>query len=264
MDKSHYREEPAPTTPRDDALPAEAPLVSSIKKTPADTLPLLPSAIQNIEGKRHQIETTVRGFFEATDLDQKLAYARDPQRVRSLMENHYRTHPQNPLEWKNLGCVLPVEEPGFRLGYAQAVFANAEPVSLIIEEMEDGSFRVDWESSVRYGELEWEEFIKTQPASPKLFRVTASKPQHNPPGVTPQDNEVLEIKHPDEDDVLYAYFDRKDPKFRSLLHQLQTGNWKDVPLTLRLCYPGPAGSGKSVRIADVEGKGWLILQGTRS
>jgi hypothetical protein len=263
-DKPRHQEEPVPPSPGDAVLPAEAPLVSSVKKTPEDTLPQPPSAIQNIESKRHKIEITVRGFFEAANLDQKLAFARDPQRVRSLMENHYRTHPQNPLEWKSLGWVLPVEEPGFRLGYAQAVFANAEPVSLIIEEMEDGSFRVDWESSVRYGELDWEEFIKTQPASPKLFRVTASKPQHTPPGVAPQDNEVLEIKHPDDDDVLYAYFDRKDPKFRSLLHQLQTGNWKDVPLTLRLCYPGPAGSGKSVRIADVEGKGWLILQGTRS
>ncbi|WP_322283369.1 hypothetical protein [Prosthecobacter sp.] len=221
-------------------------------------------AIQDIEGKRLKIESTVRGFFEAADLNQKLAFARDPQRVRPLMENYYRSHPQNPLEWKNLGWVLPVEEPGYRLGYAQAVFANAEPVSLIIEELEDGTFRVDWESSVRYGELDWEEFITTQPASPKLFRVIASKPQHSPPGETPQDSEVLEIKHPDEDDVLYAYFDRKDPKFQSLLQQLQTGNWKDVPLTLRLCYPGPAGSGKSVRIADVEGKGWLILQGTRS
>jgi hypothetical protein len=56
--------------------------------------------------------------------------------------------------------------------------ANAEPVSLIIEELGDGGFRVDWESSVRYGELDWDEFIQTQPAAPKLFRVIASKPQH--------------------------------------------------------------------------------------
>jgi hypothetical protein len=94
--------------------------------------------------------------------------------------------------------------------------------------------------------------------------VIASKPRTHHPPTRLRDSEVLEIKHPDEDDVIYAYFDRKDPKFQPLLQQLQTGNWKDVPLTLRLCYPGPAGSGKSARIADVEGKGWLILQGTRS
>ncbi len=223
-----------------------------------------PSLIEGIDTKRPKIEHAVRGFFEAASLDQKLLYSRDPVRVRPLMENYYQSHPQQPMEWKSLGWVLPVEEAGYRLGYAQAIFANAEPVSLIIEEKEDGSFRVDWESSVRYGETNWEEFIKTQPTSPMLFRVIASKPQNSPPEATPAGSEVLEIKHPDDNDVIYAYFDRKDPKFQPLLQQLQTGNWKDVPLTLRLCFPGPAGSGKNARIAAVEGKGWLILHGTRS
>ena len=222
------------------------------------------SAIRDIESKRPKIERSVRGFFEAASIDQQLAFARDPQRVRPLMENYYHSHPQTSLEWKNLGWVLPVEEPGYRLAYAQAIFANAEPVSLIVEEMTDGSFRVDWESSVRYGEIDWEEFIKTQPAAPKLFRVIASRPQNTPPDAPPMGSEILEIKHPDDNDVIYAYFDRKDPKFLPLLQQLQSGNWKDVPLTLRLCFPGPFGSGKNARIADVEGKGWLILHGTRS
>lgn len=222
------------------------------------------SGIQNIESKRDRIENTVRGFFEAATMEPKLAFVRDPGRVAPLMANYYNHHPIERHEWKGLGWILPVEEPGFRLGYAQAIFANAEPVSLIIEELGDGSFRVDWESSVRYSEVDWNEFIKTRPDSPKLFRVIASKPRNPPSDEAPQDSEVLELKHPDDDDVIYAYFDRKDPKFQPLIQQLQTGNWKDVPLTLRLCYPGPSGGGKTARIADVEGKGWLILHGTRS
>ena len=246
---------PQPRAVESVAVRAEATAISA---------PTSQSVIEDIESKRSKIEHCVRGFFEAANMDQQIAFARDPQRVRPLMEKYYQSHPQKPLEWKNLGWVLPVEEPGYRLGYAQAVFANAEPVSLIIEEMTDGTFRVDWESSVRYGELDWEEFIKTQPTAPKLFRVIASKPQNMPPDAAPMGSEMLEIKHPDDNDVIYAYFDRKDPKFQSLLQQLQTGNWKDVPLTLRLCFPGPTGSGKNARIAEVEGKGWLILHGTRS
>ncbi|HBJ84544.1 MAG TPA: hypothetical protein DDZ88_11870 [Verrucomicrobiales bacterium] len=243
-----------------------APPAASPEKRPASLLTLgaSSSSIQDIESKRQKIEAAIRGFFEADAVGTKLSFVRDPQRVRPLMENFYRSHPLERHEWKSLGWILPVEEPGYRLGYAQAVFGDAEPVSLIIEELADGSFRMDWESSVRYGEISWGEFIQTQPASPKLFRVIASKPRHTPATEAPHGSEILEIKHPEEDDVIYAYFDRQDPKFHPLLQQLQTGNWKDVPLTLRLCYPGPAGSGKSVRIADVEGKGWLILQGTRS
>lgn len=226
--------------------------------------PPSPTSIVDIENKRSQIEHTLRGFFAASTADQQLAFVRDPQRVRPLMQRYYSSHAHTPLRWKTLGWALPVEEEGYRLGYAQAVFADVEPVSLIIEEMLDGTFRVDWESSVRYGEIDWDEFIKTQPSMPTLLRVIASKPQNIPPEAAPMGCELIEIRHPDDNDVVYAYFDRKDPKFIPLLQQLETGNWKDVPLTLRLCFPGPVGSGKNARIADVEGKGWLILHGTRS
>lgn len=241
---------------------ASAPAIS--QKTAIGMATSGTTSIEDIESKRSKIEQTIRGFFGASTAEQQLAYCRDPQRVRPFLLDYYRSHPHIPLDWKALGWLLPVEEPGFHLGYAQAIFTNAEPVSLIIEEQADGSFRVDWESSVRYSELDWEEFIKTQPSAPKLFRVIASKPQSSPPDALPQGSELLEIKHPDDNNIIYAYFDRKDPKFQPLLQQLQSGNWKDVPLTLRLCYPGPVGSGKNARIADVEGKGWLILHGTRS
>lgn len=258
------REQPALLGNESAGASSQATSSPSISQKTAIGMLTSSSAIEDIESKRPKIEQTIRGFFGASTADQQLTYCRDPQRVRPLMMDYYHSHPHTPLEWKALGWLLPVEEPGFRLGYAQAIFANAEPVSLIIEEQADGSFRVDWESSVRYSELDWEEFIKTQPSAPKLFRVIASKPQNTPPDSLPQGSELLEIKHPDDNNVIYAYFDRKDPKFQPLLQQLQSGNWKDVPLTLRLCYPGPVGSGKNARIADVEGKGWLILHGTRS
>ncbi len=241
----------------------------SVADSTDSSLPLatphsVPTSIQDIEAKRAQIETTLRGFFEAPTVEAQLSYVRDASRVRPLMDQYHHSRPPVSHQWRGLGWVLPVEEPGFRLGYAQAMFANAEPMSLIIEEMQDGTFRVDWESSVRYGEQDWHEFIETQPTAPTLFRVIASRPRHAPSTGAPLGSEVLEIKHPDNDTVIYAYFDRQDPKFQSLLQQLQTRNWKDVPLTLRLCYTGPSSGGNSVRIADIEGKGWLILQGTRS
>lgn len=222
------------------------------------------SGLDDIESKRKAIEATVRGFFDAATIDEKLRFVRDPQRVRELMVKHYGGRPLEHHEWRSLGWLLPVKEPGFRLGYAQAIFADSEPVSLIIEEMQDGGIKVDWESSVRYGELDWNEFIQTRPSSPKLFRVIASKPAVSPSDKTPPGTQVLEIKHPDQDSVIYAYFDPKDPKFEPLIEQLQNGHWKDVPLTLRLCYPGPLSSVNGASIAEVEGKGWLILQGTRS
>lgn len=225
------------------------------------------NGIQNIESKRLEIEAVIRGFFEANTIDLKLVFARDSMRVRPLMENFYRSHPMSPPRWKNLGWLMSVDEKGYRFGYAQAVFDDAEPISVVFEETAEGKYRVDWESSVSYGELEWKEFLKVRPAEPTLLRVIASRPVLAPDGGAPQGTEVIEIKHPAQEGTVLAFFDRNDPKFQPLIDQLQTGNWKDVPLTLRLCFPGtPSTGGTTVgaKIANIEGKGWLILQGNRS
>ena len=70
---------------------------------------------------------------------------------------------------------------------------------------------------------------------------------------------ILSLKHPQEEGVVIGRFDPSDPRFRSLVEQLDLCKWKDVPVILRLCYPGPAAEPNEVQIAGVEGKGWLIL-----
>ena len=92
----------------------------------------------------------------------------------------------------------------------------------------------------------------------------ASKAESTGTGQAAFGSEMIEIKHPEEEGVVFATLNKNDPDMAPLVRQLQQGKWKDVPLTLRLCYPGTASDGKAVRIAGVEGKGWLILQPTRS
>lgn len=247
--------DPKSTTQRLDAARVEA----GLPKTDPQI-----SGITNLEAKRPLIEEAVRKFFEAGSIGQKLAFVRDPSRVRPLMNEYYQRQPMPKLKWESLGWTLPVDEPGYRLGYVQAMFSDGDPANLIVEELENGSFAVDWESFVRYGELNWREFLKVKPSQPKLFRVIASKAEKTGTDVADSRLEMIEIKHPGEEGTVFATLDRSDPSLAPVMQQLQSGKWKDVPLTLRLCYPGTSGSGKAVRIAGVEGKGWLILQHTRS
>jgi hypothetical protein len=232
--------------------PTTTTAASSITPPTTAPAPALPNVngIANIEAKRIEIEAVIRGFFESNSIDMKLVFARDSMRVRPLMENFYRSHSMTPPRWKNLGWLMSVDEKGYRFGYAQAVFDDAEPISVVIEETADGKYRVDWESSVSYGELDWKEFLKVAPE-----------------GTAAEGQEIIEIKHPAQEGSVLASFDRNDPKFQSLIEQLQSGNWKDVPLTLRLCFPGTSSTGGTslgAKIANIEGKGWLILQGNRS
>jgi hypothetical protein len=223
------------------------------------------SGIPDIEAKRGKIAQAIEAFFSAKDVDSKLPYVRNPEHVRPLMETFYAREPMPSYKWRGLGWSVSVAEPGYRLGYVQALFEDATPSSLVIEELPNGEFRIDWEGFVRYGELAWKDFLQLRPAEPKLLRVIASRPSSAPtnaPSLSALRPEWLELRHPAESGVVLGYFEKGDPNLRSLEAQLQEGNWKDVPLTLRLCYPTPPSSinAASVKIAGVEGKGWLILK----
>jgi hypothetical protein len=270
----NYRWSGAEPLPKDPRLGVSRPVLA---KADGESVPSLANSMPGQQSKtpkaslidvevlRPAIEEIVRKFFLASSVAEKVACSRDGERVQPLMERYYQKHPLSDAVWQKLGWVLPMDEPGHQLAYAQSLFADGEPVCLIIEQLADGALKVDWESSVRYSELDWKEFLSSRPDHPTLFRVIASKPI----GVVDVDDgaagqEVIELKHPAEQGTVYAYFNRDDPQFRPLLDQLQSGNWTNVPLTLRLCYPGPTSNARAVRIAGVEGKGWLILHHKRS
>lgn len=229
----------------------------------------VPSGITLIESKGVLIARSLSGFFTAGSIDEKLQWVRDPERVRPLMASFYAAHEFKPQAFAELGWVRSVEEPGYRFGYVQARFENAEPVSVIVEELADGRVVVDWESSVRYGEMSWREFLQAKPERPTLLRLLAYRSPSSM-GVLGEGQakkwEVVLVKHPSDEAVLEAHFDPNDPEMFSLLDQLQAGQWKEVPLTLRLCFPGEElnSNKKIARITAVEGRGWLILPQKRS
>ena len=224
-------------------------------KLPVVTPPDFVQGIVDLEGKRPLIEEVLRAFYLASTVDDRLAFCRDPDRVRPLMQDYYRKHPLRSLAVVALGSCQSVGEKGYQLGYIEVKFSQSPTVSIIVEEGMDGQFRVDWESLVRYGEMDWEDFLKQKPKEPILLRVIASQSKET--GVPGR--EWLEILSPGSGATIKAYFDRRDPKLQNLVDQLQLGGWKNVPLTLRLCYSDVELNADAAQIAGIEGKGWLIL-----
>lgn len=223
-------------------------------------LPLV-SGIEDIESKRDKISRVVQAFFAARTVAARLPCVRDPGRVQPLMEEFYAREPMPETTFQGLAKMVRVEEPGYRFGYVQAQFSDTSTVTLIIEERTDDDFRVDWECLVRYGELAWTDFLRLRPQESKLMRVKASRPAAPPPPGSKF--EWLELRHSIDSGTVLAAFRRDDPQLAPLLAQLNQGNWKDVPLTLRLSFPAAPErlAGDSAVISGVEGKGWLILGG---
>ncbi|MES2507431.1 MAG: hypothetical protein V4599_12055 [Verrucomicrobiota bacterium] len=249
----HKLERSPPVQPEYEAAqkapePAE---VKAVAVAPAGPV----QGIERLEEKRPQIETALRAFFKAATVEDKLAFARSPDRVRPLVHGYYSQRPFQARTLTGLGTCQSVAEKGYRLGYIQALFAKETPLSVIVEEQADGQFRVDWESLVRYGEMEWETFLREKPTRPILLRVIASLPAGGGEG----DGEWLEVRSPGQEPALKARFDRQNPALKPLIDQLQLGGWKNVPLTLRVCYSESKSNADTAQIVSCEGKGWLIL-----
>lgn len=225
------------------------------------------SGIENIESKRERIATEVAAFFQASTIEAKLQHVRDAERVRPLMMSYYAREPMSAWKWRGLGRAVRVDEPGYRFGYVQALFEDANSANLIVEETADGRYLIDWEYLVRYGDLSWADFRRMKPSEPKLLRLIASRPTGTPTvsALAPASSEWLELRHPEESGTVLGYFDRTDPQYAQLVEHLNAGKWKDVPVTLLLCFPNEPSrlEGEGVRIAGVQGKGWIILDKPR-
>lgn len=249
-----------------EAAPSTVNLNSLVTAPPEAIKKAEPQAagIENIDSKRDAISAALEKFFMANTIEEKAQWVRDPQRVRPLMASYYARSPMPAYRWRGVGKMVRVDEPGYRFGFVQALFEDGTPASLVIEETADGKFLVDWEGLVRYGEVAWTDFLRMKPVEPKLLRVIATKADQAPlvAALAPAASQWLELRHPGESGTVLGYFDRSDPKYAKLVEQLDQGQWKDVPVTLRLCFPTTPTKLEqlSVRIAGVEGKGWLILE----
>ncbi|MEQ1751093.1 MAG: hypothetical protein ABL974_16815, partial [Prosthecobacter sp.] len=129
----NYRWSGAESAPKDPRLGVPRPVLA---KTNGEAVPSLANSMPGIQSKtpvpplidvealRPAIEEVVRKFFLASSVAEKAACSRDRERVQPLMETYYQTHPLSDALWQKLGWVLPMDEPGHQLAYAQSVFAD--------------------------------------------------------------------------------------------------------------------------------------------
>jgi hypothetical protein len=253
------------------AVPKAVPLSGPVEAEPAAGPVAGVAGIEAIGEKRGEIGRALKGFFGAETVEEKLKWSRDAGRVAGLMTEFYNRHKLVPRPLKELGWVRTVTEPGFRFGYAEARLEDGEAVPVIVEEVAGGRMVVDWESAVRYGEMTWTEWIESRPERPILQRVLATKMEGagSAPmaGAAPTEGVGrLLLRHPASEETVEAVYDGADPMMAGLTEQLEAGRRKDVPVTLRLSFPGvdSNSNAKTARITAVEGRGWLILPQKRS
>lgn len=124
----------------------------------------------------------------------------------------------------------------------------------------EGGYYVDWPSFVFLSDMEWEAFMKSQPTSPTLFRVTAERAGHFGGGF--QDSRLLtcvKLGNPAEPSAppIFAYAQKSSSLGRDLEYWLQQGGESALPLTLRLKFPPAAESDNQVWITELVSPSWV-------
>jgi hypothetical protein len=117
-------------------------------------------------------------------------------------------------------------------------------------------WKVDWESWVGWSEMPWEEFIRTRPTEPKLFRAVLTDVDYYNFEFNDEDKwRSFSLTSPDGEHSLFAYVESG-----SVLRQrLETSpDVEQTRHTLSLRYPPGATSSNQVLVDKWHADGWVI------
>jgi hypothetical protein len=200
-------------------------------------------------------------FFGAESIDELLPYCRDPDRVAPLLEEYYSRIPFEPVGVLGfaLGDSLVLErDSASNRAFAYVSFENTDFHSqTICMEIVDNDFKIDWESAVGYGEMSWDDFLKTRPTEPTLLRLVAmSSDYHNYEFNDPSVWAGFTLFDRDGASSVYGFVPRDSATHQKILQALR-GN-SSAWLVARLKYPENARSSNCVEIDEIIHDRWVL------
>ncbi len=200
-------------------------------------------------------------FFLADRVEDLLAVARDPERVRPLMDEFYEGTALVAEECQSVELgryeTFGENEREFWLAYAN--MRGGEVRHVMFEQTKNGFF-VDWENTVFYNPIPWEAYVNTHPESPLEFRVLCTLALDYEYPFSDRDKYVsVSLAHPLSDDsaILYGYAERDSPLGKRLIELLEDDY--EVGLILKLQFPLSTGrAGRAVQILQLVSEHWPI------
>ncbi len=120
-----------------------------------------------------EMEEVLRGFLSAKTVEERLRYVRHPNRVESLMSDHYRRFPIQSYQYKEVSeyTIVPLKKRPFVALNVRV--AEGKDVPILLENVGKG-YLVDWESFVSYQPIAFEDYLKKRPTVPIDLRVYGS------------------------------------------------------------------------------------------
>jgi hypothetical protein len=203
----------------------------------------------------------VKTYLEAPTLKERLKLVRDQQLVVDKMVKYYETNSPGPIPYQKI--VARETSPAGVLSFAfNVVLPSGDERRIVVARSLNGQYLVDWASFVLYGDMTWQQFLESKPASPTMLRVLAEPTDHFNEAF-PQDGGYVALKLTDpaskNSPPIYAYATKGTPLGMALefIARKSSGQAQPVMLTLKFPENVPNADGDQVWVEELVAEGWL-------
>lgn len=209
-----------------------------------------------------RIDAATRKFFDTTDVNELSRLVRHPERVTPLMHAYYGGKMIPAQGIRRTKILQPVTLGSRGNFWMETVeLANNETRNLLIEVLDSGEPRIDWETLVCYQPMKWDAFASERPASTTLdFRVYAEQDSFFSHEFSdPEVWNCFRLTALDSEETLFGYAKRTDQVSRDILEILNLNHGRRSSIIVRLSIPEGLQSRRGVVIEQMLSPRWLHL-----
>jgi hypothetical protein len=211
-----------------------------------------------------RIHAVVREVFNATSVDALAAIIRHPERVTPLMRNYYQSHPMSSVGLQAVKSLQPltIDRHG-NFWIATVLQDDRKSRSLIIEVLESGEPRIDWETLVCHQPMKWDDYVSRRPAGTSLdFRVYVDEPDNFYSHEFANSDQWMSFRLTalESEETLFGYARTDSPEAAMLRQLMDQNGGRRITLILRLMIPEGLNSRRGVVIEKIVNPRWLYVE----
>jgi hypothetical protein len=209
-----------------------------------------------------RIESTIRRYCNTTNIDTLAQVVRQSERVHPLMVKYHAQKPRvsNPLLRISLIQPLTLDNRA-NFWVATIELTSHEIQNLIIEILDSGEPRIDWETLVCDQPMPWDTFAKERPSERTLdFRVYAESDTFFSHEFNDANQwNCFRLTALDSEETLYGYAKIDSEVSQQIREELKKNQGNRTSLILRLSIPPGLESKRGVVIEKLVCPRWIYL-----
>jgi hypothetical protein len=210
-----------------------------------------------------RIHQTLLDFFNASSVESLALQIRHPERVTPLMRRYYADQAICAIPVQTVTSLSPLTLDDYaNFWMASVELTDGSQLDIIIEILESGAARVDWETFVRYQPMKWDDYVAQRPAAtPMDFRVfVVPDNYYNYEFGDAKRWTCFRLTTLDSDATLYGYAPAGSAIAQALLRQIKLNGGRQTAMILRLSVPKGLPSPRGVVIEKLLSNRWLYVE----